>query len=82
MRKQIATMSLAIVGLLTTQALAGGFMGDYAESGETYDHNKTTAVIDGVPVYEISNDTAGQMSYYDWRQHFDWKSTGVSDYKY
>lgn len=82
MRKQIATMSLAIVGLLTTQTLAGGFMGDYAESGETSYQNKTTAIIDGVPVYEISNETAGQISYDDWRQRFDWKSCGVSDYQY
>lgn len=77
MRKQIATMTLAIVGLLTTQTFAGGFMGDYADY-----QNKTTAIIDGVSVYEISNDTAGQMSYYDWRQYFDWKSTNVSDYQY
>lgn len=77
MRKLIATMSLAIVGLLTTRALAGGFM--EAETVQ-YDQNANQQTAASSSATQISEQEADSYNYNDWMATFDFKSCGVSDY--
>lgn len=78
MRKQLATMTLAFAGLLTTGAVAGGygFFGDGEASGAAVNES-SIQFIDGVAVEPVGNDTANSESYYDWKQSFDWQACGV-----
>ena len=82
MRKQLATMTLAFAGLLTSGVVAGGY-GFFAEgevSGAAA--NESIQYIDGVAVVAVGNDTATSQSYYDWKKNFNWQACGVQDYTY
>lgn len=84
MRKQLATMSLAFAGLLTTGVVAGGygfFNDGGAEASGMYDQSQIQ-YIDGVAVVPVGNETATNQSYYDWKQNFNWQACGVNDYTY
>lgn len=38
------------------------------------------AYINGVPVYQVNESAAQNISYYDWQNQMDWKDMGVEDY--
>ena len=80
MRKQLATMTLAFAGLLTSGVVAGGY-GFFGE-GEASSGENNIQYIDEVAVVAVGNDTATSQSYYDWKQHFNWQACGVQDYTY